>query len=277
MAMQLAAIKEFSIGIIGVGSMGTFISRAILRGEVENAKLAAIADILPLPADLLQEFAAHGVLVRNSFNALADLPLRLVIECANQEVARDCVPFFVERGVDVLVMSTGVFVDEEFHDKVWRLAGEKQVKVYLPSGAVGAIDALQAALLSGLDEVLLTTRKPPAGLPDQQGEDIKILTEPKVLFDGFAREAVAKFPKNVNVAATISLAGLGPDRTRVRIMVDPTIDKNVHEIQARGAFGSFEMRVANNPSPQNPKTSFLASLSVLALLKKIGASVKVGT
>lgn len=269
--------QAVNIGIIGSGSIGTFLSRAILQGEVEGARLAAVAEVAPIPEDLDREFKAHRVSLVKSFQALADFPLNLVVECANQEVAIQCVPFFLDLGMDLVIMSTGVFVDREFFLETWDTARERGLKVYLPSGAVGAIDALQAANLSGLEEVTLTTRKPPAGLSGQEGVDLENLKEPRVIYEGRAVDAVVKFPKNVNVAATISLAGLGPERTKVRVVADPHIDKNVHEIQARGSFGSFEIRLENNPSPQNPKTSFLAPLSLLALLKKIGAAVQVGS
>ena len=111
--------------------MGAFISRAILKGEVENLKLSAVAEILPISEKLSQAFKAHGVSLRDSFEALAEFPLNLVIECANQAVAKECIPFFINRGLDVVVMSTGVFVDPDFHDTVWRLAKERDVKVYV--------------------------------------------------------------------------------------------------------------------------------------------------
>jgi aspartate dehydrogenase len=97
-----------------------------------------------------------------------------------------------------------------------------------------------------------------------------------VIFEGPATEAVVKFPQNVNVAATISLAGLGPDKTLVRVVADPSIHQNIHEICAKGAFGSFEIRLVNLPNPENPKTSLLACLSVVSLLKKIQGTVQIG-
>jgi aspartate dehydrogenase len=122
----------------------------------------------------------------------------------------------------------------------------------------------------------LTTRKPPRSLGEIEGIDLERLKEPLVIFEGPAKEAVAKFPQNVNVAATISLAGIGPERTLVRVVADPAIGQNIHEIRARGAFGSFEIRLANLPNPDNPKTSLLACLSVVSLLKKIRATVQIG-
>ncbi len=140
-----------------------------------------------------------------------------------------------------------------FFQDLAREAEEKGVRIYLPSGAVGAIDALQAAKLQGLDKVTLTTRKPPRSLGKIEGIDLEGLKEPRVIFEGPAREAVVKFPQNVNVAATISLAGIGPDRTRVRVVADPTISQNIHEIHAQGAFGSFEIRLSEPPQPGQPQ------------------------
>jgi aspartate dehydrogenase len=113
-------------------------------------------------------------------------------------------------------------------------------------------------------------------LGEIDGINLETLTEPRVVYEGRAKEAVLKFPQNVNVAATLSLAGLGPERTRVRIVADPTVDRNIHEIHAEGAFGSFEIRLANSPSPQNPKTSFLACLSLVSLLKRIQETAQIG-
>lgn len=268
--------QNLSIGIIGMGSMGSFVARAILSGKVPGVKLLAVAEVRPLPEDLARELEAHSVSVVDSFEALLKFPIGLAVECANQKVARECAPLFVARGIDLLIMSVGALVQGDFFNRLARDAEEKGVRIYLPSGAVGAIDALQAAKLQGLEEVTLTTRKPPHSLGKIEGIDLEGLKDPRVIFEGPAAEAVVKFPQNVNVAATISLAGIGPDRTRVRVVADPTISQNIHEIHAQGSFGSFEIRLANLPNPDNPKTSLLACLSVVSLLKKIRATVQIG-
>ena len=268
--------EDLPVGIIGMGSMGSFVSRAIISGKVPGVKLMAVAEIRPLPDDLGRELKAHSISVVDSFESLLKFPIRLALECANQVVARDFAPLFIDKGIDLLIMSVGAVVQEDFLRALSRRAEEKGVRIYLPSGAVGAIDALQAAKIQGLDEVTLTTRKPPRSLGKIEEVDLEGLKEPLVIFEGPAKEAVVKFPQNVNVAATISLAGIGPDRTRVRVVADPTIDQNIHEIRAQGAFGSFEIRLANLPNPENPKTSLLACLSVVSLLKKIRATMQIG-
>ncbi|MCX5907553.1 MAG: aspartate dehydrogenase [Deltaproteobacteria bacterium] len=268
--------KQLPIGIIGMGSMGSFVARAVLSGKVPGVKLFAVADIKPLPDDLLRELQAHSVSVVDSFSSLLDFPIKLAVECANQTVVRECAESFIRKGIDLLIMSVGALVQGAFFRDLAEEAEAKGVRIYVPSGAVGAIDALQAAKLHGLDEVTLTTRKPPRSLGKMEGVDLEGLQEPRVIFEGPAKEAVVKFPQNVNVAATISLAGLGPDKTLVRVVADPFINQNIHEIQARGSFGSFEIRLVNLPNPENPKTSLLACLSVVSLLKKIPGTVQIG-
>jgi len=178
--------------------------------------------------------------------------------------------------MDLLIMSVGALVQGSFFAELAAKAEEKGCRIYLPSGAIGAMDALQAAKLQGLEEVSLTTRKPPRALGKIPGVDLEGLREPRVLYEGPAAEAVVKFPQNVNVAATISLAGVGPEKTVVRMIADPGIDQNIHEIRARGAFGSFEIRLANWPNPDNPKTSLLSCLSVVSLLRRIRGTVQIG-
>ena len=268
--------EDLPVGIIGMGSMGSFVSRAILSGKVPGVKLLAVAEIRRLPDDLGRELKANSVSVVDSFDSLFKFPIRLALECANQEVVKECAFLFIDKGIDLLIMSVGAVVQENFLQDLSRRAEEKGVRIYLPSGAVGAIDALQAAKIQGLDEVTLTTRKPPRSLGKIEGVDLEGLKEALVIFEGPAKEAVVKFPQNVNVAATISLAGIGSDRTRVRVVADPTISQNIHEIRAQGAFGSFEIRLANLPNPENPKTSLLACLSVVSLLRKIRANMQIG-
>jgi aspartate dehydrogenase len=173
-------------------------------------------------------------------------------------------------------MSVGALIQDSLFSRLTARAEEKGCRIYLPSGAIGAIDALQAARLRGLEEVTLTTRKPPRSLGKVEGVNLEELREPRVLYEGPASEAVIKFPQNVNVAATLSLAGLGPEKTRVRVVADPGVNQNIHEIRARGEFGSLEIRLANWPNPDNPKTSLLSCLSVVSLLKRIRGTVQIG-
>jgi aspartate dehydrogenase len=256
--------------------MGSFVAREIMKGEIPGIRLVAAADIRPPSPELLQELREHSVSLVQSFESLGNFPLRLVIECANQKAVTECADFFLAKGVDLLIMSVGALLQDSLLSRLTARAEEKGCRIYLPSGAIGAIDALQAAKIGGLDEVTLTTRKPPRSLGGTEGLNLEDLKEARVLYEGPATEAVVMFPQNVNVAATLSLAGLGPEKTRVRVVADPGVHQNIHEIRARGAFGSLEIRLANWPNPDNPKTSLLSCLSVISLLKRVRGTVQIG-
>jgi aspartate dehydrogenase len=277
MGIERVEKRMLPIGLIGAGSMGSHVARAILRGEAGRTALLAVADPVPPSQNLLEEFRSRSVVFVDSFASLADMPIRLAVECANQEGVRRSAALFLSKGIDLLIMSVGALVQGSLLTDLASIAEAKGCRIHIPSGAIGAIDALRAAKLHGLEEVMLTTRKPPRSLGKIEGVDLTHLEGPRVVYEGNATEAVVRFPQNVNVAATISLAGVGPSETKVRIVADPTINQNVHEIHARGAFGSFDIRLTNVPSPENPKTSLLACLSVIALLRRMQETVQIGS
>jgi aspartate dehydrogenase len=155
-------------------------------------------------------------------------------------------------------------------------------RLYVPSGAIAGLDAIKGAMLGRVFKVTLTTRKSPRALEGapyvvKKGIDLGALKEPTTIFSGSAEEAVPAFPANINVAAALSLAGIGADKTLVRIIADPACDKNIHEIEVEGDFGRLVTRMENVPSPHNPKTSYMAALSAIGLLQRITASLVVGT
>lgn len=195
----------------------------------------------------------------------------LVIEAATQEALRQMAPRVLGRGLPLIALSVGALADPAFLEECTRLARERGTRLHVPSGALGALDVIRAAAEAGLDEVTLVTAKPPAGF------GLTDLREPKVLYEGPAAEAVALYPKNVNVAAALSLAGVGFEKTKVRIVADPRVSANTHTVVAKGAFGEVTCRVENRPSPDNPASSHLASLSVLALVRRMLAPVSIGT
>lgn len=206
----------------------------------------------------------------------------LVIESASQNAVRLFVPRALEAGCDVMILSVGALADEELRKNLFRLAQQNNCKLYFPSGAVVGIDGINSASAAEISSVTLTTRKPPSGLAGApyvvcKGIELEKIEKETLLFEGSASEAVKAFPANVNVAATISLAGIGFERTKVRVIADPALSRNVHEITVEGEFGKFFTRVENLPSPENPKTSYLAALSAISTLKKIMNPVKIGT
>ena len=265
------------ICVIGCGAIGTTIARAV--EDMPDIETTYLTDRSQECATRLQERTKKVHYVPDIVPVLPEI--RLVVEAASQDAARYYTPLALSAGVDTLIMSVGVFQDEEFQSDTFRLAKRKGARIYLPSGAIGGIDALSAASLDVMDEVTLTTTKPPSAFgPSPYLEskgivaaDIRVRTE---IFYGPAREAVRHFPQNINVAATISLAGIGFDKTMIRIVCDPQVKTNEHNIRAKGRFGELDVVTRNVPSPRNPKTSYLAALSAISAIKKITGTSWVG-
>ncbi len=266
-----------NICVIGCGAIGTTIAKAM--EPMSDIQIIYLTDRSKECATRLQEKVPKVRYVPDIVPVLNDV--RLVVEAASQEAARYYAPLALSAGVDVLIMSVGVFQNEAFQNDAFRLAKRKGAKVFIPSGAIGGIDALCAASLDALDEVTLTTTKPPSAFgpnPYLESKGIKAadVRERTELFYGTAREAVTHFPQNINVAATISLAGIGFEKTKIRIVCDPQVSTNEHHLKAKGKFGELDVVTRNVPSPRNPKTSYLAALSAISAIRKITGSTWVG-
>lgn len=266
-----------NICVIGCGAIGTTIARAI--EPMPDIQIVYLTDRSKECATLLQQKMTKVRYVPDIVPILKDI--KLVVEAASQDAARYYAPLALSAGVDMMIMSVGVFQDEEFQNDTFRLAKRKSAKIYLPSGAIGGIDALCAASLEQIDDVTLTTTKPPSAFgpnPYLESKGIRAseLRERTELFYGTAREAVKYFPQNINVAATISLAGIGFENTKIRIMCDPQVQTNEHHLKAKGKFGELDVVTRNVPSPRNPKTSYLAALSAISAIKKITGHAWVG-
>jgi len=176
----------------------------------------------------------------------------------------------MEHHRDCLVLSVAGLVA---HLELVAEARRRNIEVRIPSGAACGIDGIRAAMEAGLHSVVVTTRKPPRGLEGapylkQHGVNLSLLTEPRVLFEGNALEASRAFPANVDVACAVSIAGIGPLETMVRVIADPNATENSHEVAAEGAFGRLKTVTTNLPSPRNAKSSYLASLSAVAELRQ---------
>jgi aspartate dehydrogenase len=267
------------VAVAGAGAIATVLIDGIARGSGGLARVTAIGR-------LESEAATVDVRARRqsaaAFSDLAKLPdhAALVIEAAGGDVVRTYAAGWLASGADVMVLSAGALVDPVFARELRAVARTYGRRILVPSGAVAGIDGIRAGALGGLQRLTLRTTKPPRGLAGAphvvaNGIDLDALTEPTVIFEGSVAEAVRGFPSNVNVAAVISLAGAGVD-VRVSVIADPTGSANIHEIEAAGDFGTFTVRLDNLPSPANPKTSALAPLSALAMLRRLSAELWVG-
>ena len=256
------------IGIIGTGNIAAYLLEQVNGNRMANGKITAIFG--------RNQEVGHRLSERYEVNFYTDLqaflkaPLDIVVEAATVEAAGLYLKEVVAHKKDLVVSSIGVFKDIGFLDEIKKMAESAGTHIFLPSGAIGGLDVLQSAKATGgLEKVQITTRKSPASLGIEAGEE-------KVIFDGSAYEAVDKFPKNVNVALVLAIAGIGIEKTRVRVIVDPAIERNTHTIEAEGKFGKMQLQVENNPMPSNPKTSLLAALSILAVLQNKDRALRIG-
>ena len=275
--------RKIGVGLIGCGSIGTVIAKAIDGGKAGELELVAVYDIVREHAErLVKSLSKKPMIAETSGDLIRRRDIDLIVEAASQDAVREYAVKVLREGKDLMVMSTGALLDENLYQEVLNMARRMGRKVYVPSGAVVGLDNVKSAALEEIESVTLTTRKPPVsfeGAPfiKERGVDLTSIREPKVLYEGPAREAVKLFPRNVNVAASLSLAGVGADRTWVKIIADPNVKGITHEVRVKGAFGELMTKTVNRPFPDNPKTSYIAALSAIATLKKVSENIDIGT
>lgn len=267
-----------NIGIVGCGTIGSRLARYIVSGLKDRATLLAVCDIDSEKAKKLAE-ALDGKTAAMPLESLIE-KVDFVIEAASAKISFDVAAKTLKGGKDIMIMSTGGLL--KGYKKLFELAEKKKAKIYLPSGAICGIDGLKAAKAANIKRVTLRTIKPPEGLRDapyvvKNKINLGNLRSDKVIFRGTAAEAIRGFPANINVAATLSICGIGPEKTRVEIVASAHTKRNIHEVAIEGEFGKLVARTENVPSPDNPKTSYLAVLSAIAALNGILGQIRVGT
>ncbi len=259
------------IGIIGCGFIGSFVARAVAQGKCgKGAKVVCVFDAIPAKCVGLSKKFKGEVRVAKSFREFLACKPDLVVEAASQEAVRAYAQKVLQSGALLVVASAGALLDEKIYNRLLQACKKTGAKLIVPTGAIGALDALRAARVGKISSVLLTTTKPAKTL----GVEFETLKAPKVVFSGSARRAVRAFPFSVNVAAAVSLAGVGADKTKVRVVADPKAVRNVHEIEVAGEFGRFVARFENLPSKENPRTSALAAFAVVAAVKEFAGGQK---
>jgi aspartate dehydrogenase len=270
------------IGLIGGGTIARLVLEHVRRGQLAGLHIVALMGRrggAPRAARLAAEFGVAYVTDRHE---LVEMRPEMVVEAASHDAVREHLVPLLEAGVGVVVLSAGALVDDRLRQAAEAAATRNDALLYVPSGGIGALDTLKTACLAGVDEVSIQVAKPPAawkGIPYVQrlGVDLSSLKEATTLYEGPAREGVPHFPQNVNIAAILSLAGIGPDRTRLKIVADPALTLNTHTIRVSGHCGRFTLVLENVPAPENPKTSWLACYSALAALETLRGKVRYGT
>jgi aspartate dehydrogenase len=259
------------LAMIGAGGMAETVLTALaleLPDPLDHVGVLARPAARPAAMALLERCGARlakRTSVHGDIAALLATSPELVVECAGHSAVRDYGEAVLGSGRDLVVISVGALADDGLREALMAAAARQGGRLVLPAGAVGGIDALRAARLSGLAAVHYTGRKPPAawrGTRAERAIDLDAITAPMVFFEGTARQAAIDYPQNANVAATVAIAGLGFDATRVRLIADPGAARNVHEISVQAGCGDFELRLEGRASPANPKTSLMAGLSV---------------
>lgn len=255
------------LGIIGAGAMAATLLEGLQR---ETARLDGIFCLsstrsLETAKARLASYMWPST-VSDRLNDLLEAMPDFVVEAAGQDAVRLYGAKILEAGIDFGITSVGALTDDCLHASLLQAARSSGAQLHILPGAVGGVDILSAARASGIDEVIYTSYKPPSAWKQTDAEtvvDLDRLTEPFTFFIGSARLASSSYPKNANVAATIALAGIGLDKTIVRLIADPTIDKNIHELRFTSACANASIRIEGNPSPDNPKTSQTAGYSLV--------------
>lgn len=263
-----------SIGIVGCGAIGNALLRAVESGTLP-ARVAGVTS--------RTEKNARAMLAafKNSppYLSLAELigAADLVVEAAGGEVVAKLAEKVFGGGKDLMVISVGALLD---HPEILETSRRTGCRLYLPSGAIAGLDGIKSATVGEISHVTHTTRKPPRGLEGapylvERSISLLGLREETEVFNGTAREACRGFPANVNVTAAVSLAGIGPDKTRVRIIAVPGLERNCHDIDVEGEFGRLQVHIENVPS-ENPKTGKLTALSIIRAVKDAMDPVRIG-
>jgi aspartate dehydrogenase len=264
-----------SIGIVGCGTIGQALLGAVQAGKL-SVRVAGVTSRTERRArEFLStlkrppEYLPQAQLIQAS---------DLIVEAAGGSVVPSLAAEVFAAGKDLMVISAGALLD---HPEVIEQSRQTGRRLYVPSGAIAGLDGIKSACVGEITQVTMTTRKPPNGLEGapylvQNRISVAGLTGEKEIFFGSAREACKGFPANVNVSAAVSLAGIGPDKTRIRILAVPGLQRNCHDIEVEGEFGRLQVHIENVPS-QNPKTGKLTTLSIIRSLQDVVDPVRIGT
>lgn len=257
-----------NIGIIGAGAIATYVLDEL---AIQTKTPIHVRSLLVRDRTKYADLAArHQVELYTEMDDFLSSDIDVVVEAANIDAVKELLPTII-RKKKVVIISIGAFVDRDFYTEMLQLAQDYQRKIYLPSGAIGGLDLIQNAAATGtLTNVSLETRKPAHTLVDE------FVKHERVIFNGTAAAAIQQFPKNINVAIALGMAGLGLEQTNVTIIADPNVNRNLHTITTQGAFGKATFQIENEALPTNSRTSYLAAMSVIGTLKRCRQQIQIG-
>ena len=264
------------VGIVGFGSIGTEVAKALIKG-VEDFTLFGVSsrshkNALKRISSLKHDIKIYDLdeLVENS---------DILIDCAPKEAFRQIATKCINKRKTLITVSGSGILDNL---DLKTLAKKNETQIILATGAILGLDALRAASESKINEVKMITRKPPNALSSapfviDNNINLDNLSDPKLIFKGSATEGAKAFPANVNVAAAVGLAGIGPDKTKLEIWADPSLTRNTHKVEVVADSAIFQMSIQNVQTPENPGTGKITGLSVIACLRGLKSPIKIGT
>jgi len=263
------------IGLIGFGTIGSAVAKAVENGHAGDVEISRILVRKDRGSDV--DGRIRRKLTTDPARFFSD-DMELVVEAAGHEALKQYAEYCLRSGRDLLAVSVGAFADEAFLALIRCAAKQRGQRLFLPSGALGGLDVISAAATGTIDEVVLEVRKPVAAWMGTPAESVALRTndEPICFYEGKARAAVRAFPQNVNVLAALSLAGIGFERTAVKMFVDPSAQHNTFHLSSCGEFGEVRLTLKNIPNPDNPKTGRLVVMSVVKAIGRLTQPIIVG-
>ncbi|HPN87953.1 MAG TPA: DUF108 domain-containing protein [Candidatus Omnitrophota bacterium] len=270
--------KRLRIGIVGCGAIGSRLAKTLPKDLKNDYMLSGLFDILPQKAFALSKYFSNKKIIKSSLKDLIQ-SCDIVVEAINTNHAREIVQESLKAKKHVLTVSVGQLLNAQ---NLFKLAKKQGCKILIPSGAIAGIDAIKAGQLVPFQKITQITRKPITGFKNdpylaKKGINLSKIKKETVIFQGSVDQAVKAFPRNINVSATLSLACQHKNKVLVKIITSPKYKENSHEIEMIGAFGRINTKTVNVICPDNPKTSYLAVLSVIQTLKQFSSGVFVGT
>ncbi|QKE75852.1 aspartate dehydrogenase [Arthrobacter citreus] len=267
-------MASLKIGLIGYGAIGQDIVKYINEGKAGDVMLNAV---LVRRKDKYASQISH--LFFENEEAFFELGLDVIIEAAGHEAIYKYGKRALSSNSDFVIASVGALADDTLLAELETAAKLNNSRIMIPSAAIAGLDRVAASMLQSVDEVKLVTRKPPSawrGTIAEDKVDLDTVKEPLCIYSGVARESSKLFPESTNVSAALSLAGVGFEKTKVEVYVDPTITRNTHQIIVKGYFGEMEVKVQNIPSATNPKTGYIVAMSICNALKSRTSSIVIG-